>query len=156
MFKPTGRVGCAGVVGSAVFSTGDTHCTVTVMCSGNGEDIIQLDLARSVCEYLVNNAGQLTEGPVCELVANCVYENSKKCRLLARDDLGNQILYVGLVGYIEWTEKIRKSRLVFYFHTTPTMVFGYRSRVDRRTRERCRFSKIKPNRLDARGEFYIG
>ena len=155
MLKPSGRVGCAGIVGAGAFSTGNSRCTVTVMCSGNGEDIIQMDLARSVGEYLVDNVDKVTESPVCELVANHVYEQSKKCDLLAVDDSGNHVLYVGVVGYMEWVEETRKSRLFFYFHTTPTMVFGVRSRVDRRTYERCLFSRVRANRRDARGEFAL-
>ncbi|GMF07440.1 unnamed protein product [Ambrosiozyma monospora] len=62
LLKDHGRVGCSGVIGSGLFththqkpdgndnSNGDQNqnntVQISVMCSGNGEDIIQMNLAR--------------------------------------------------------------------------------------------------------------
>ncbi|QPG73555.1 hypothetical protein FOA43_000867 [Brettanomyces nanus] len=136
LFKEPGRIGCAGVVGAGIYTATVADCTACIMCSGNGEDIVQMQLARSVCEYVLAKheeySRQQQEQPLlCQLVARYVKHESHKYKLRALDEKYHETLYVGLVGYLEMTEEESSSsrrKLIFYYHTTHTMLFAYKNR----------------------------
>ncbi|VEU21622.1 DEKNAAC102649 [Brettanomyces naardenensis] len=155
LFKEPGRIGCAGVVGSAIYSatsSTDQEITVTVMCSGNGEDIIQMGLAKSVCEHLIGHYREDSSLLACEMVADHVLNISPHFKLRALDDDYKELVYVGLVGYVELNERGKLRKLIFYYHTTQTMVFGY---MTSGSQYEYRFSELRKGKREQMGEFLV-
>ncbi|KAG7699231.1 hypothetical protein KL949_004380 [Ogataea haglerorum] len=146
LFKKPGRIGCSGVVGAGCYTAQKDGALVNVLCSGNGEDIIQMDLARSVCRHILANChcGRL----VCDLAAEAVYDAAQEVDLRALDDHFNPRLYVGVVGYFESPDQFRT---VFYFHTTETFVFGYATGL---SSEFC-FSTRPKLQAATKGQMYV-
>ncbi|OBA16259.1 uncharacterized protein OGAPODRAFT_16028 [Ogataea polymorpha] len=146
LFKKPGRIGCSGVVGAGCYTAQKDGALVNVLCSGNGEDIIQMDLARSVCRHVLANChhGRL----VCDLAAEAVYNAAQEVDLRALDDNFNPRLYVGVVGYFESPDQFRT---VFYFHTTETFVFGYATGL---SNEFC-FSRRPKLQAATKGQMYV-
>ncbi|GMG30350.1 unnamed protein product [Ambrosiozyma monospora] len=146
LLKDHGRVGCSGVIGSGLFTytyqKGDDHSNgnqndtiqISVMCSGNGEDIIQMNLAREVCNNIIEThystsssstetSSSLSHKPISQTVSEFIISKlSKNVSLRALDSQFNEKLYVGVIGYVFDSEL--KERLVFYFHSTETFAFG--------------------------------
>ncbi|KAG7886755.1 hypothetical protein KL938_000408 [Ogataea parapolymorpha] len=146
LFKKPGRIGCSGIVGAGCYTAQKNGALVNVLCSGNGEDIIQMDLARSVCRHILANChhGRL----VCDLAAEAVYDAAQEVDLRALDDNFNPRLYVGVVGYFESPDQFRT---VFYFHTTETFVFGYATGL---SNEFC-FSRRPKLQAATKGQMYV-
>jgi len=116
LFKPVGRIGPAGIIGSAIYSDFNDCYRVSIMCTGSGEDIISMDLARSVCNYLLAN---MTEDAFAsELMSNHIEKCASKYYL--RSEYG---LYVGVVGWI--LDAHSRDLRVIYAHSTESLVFAY-------------------------------
>ncbi|ANZ77725.1 BA75_05186T0 [Komagataella pastoris] len=116
LFKPVGRIGPAGIIGSAIYSDYNDCYRVSIMCTGSGEDIISMDLARSVCNCLLAN---MTEHAFAsELMSNHIEKCASKCHL--RSEYG---LYVGVVGWM--LDAHSRELRVIYAHSTESLVFAY-------------------------------
>lgn len=123
LFKDPGRIGCSGVPGASCYTTSTLDLTAAVLCSGNGEDIIQMDLARAIAEHLTTTRSKEL---VCKRVASHVHKLAKAHHLQAVNDQYAPELYVGVLGYLADIREHR--RYVFYFHTTESFAFAYKHR----------------------------
>ncbi|KAH3661273.1 hypothetical protein OGAPHI_006680 [Ogataea philodendri] len=146
LFKRPGRIGCSGVVGAGCYTAQQEGFLANVLCSGNGEDIIQMDLARTVCRHLLSNrhSGRMT----CDLVAEAAYTAAEEVELRALDENYKPRLYVGVCGYFEAPDNLK---CVFYFHTTETFVFGYSTSL----KSEFLFSKLPKAQTATKGQMYV-
>ncbi|GME89129.1 unnamed protein product [[Candida] boidinii] len=172
LFKDSGRIGCAGVIGSGIYSNiSSDGIKITVMCSGNGEDIIQMGLSRNIYEYLILHKdefiNQTTDKLTCDLISEKCFEMSSKVYLRGGVDVThNTNLYIGVICYIEYTyvddddEEVekrqnslesRKVKLLSYFHTTENFVFGFKYHG----KTEFKFSSLANGKKSNRGEIYI-
>lgn len=104
-FKLPGRIGCAGILGCAIESVSNETRRITCMCSGNGEQIIQLTLAKSLCQRALDYGG---EDLAQELIA------WMKSRLIDP--------YIGVI--LTFEDNQEGNRLL-YFHSTESFFFGF-------------------------------
>lgn len=146
LLKEKGRIGCAGVVGAGIYTARMGGAVASVMCTGNGEDIIQMDLARAVCNYVVEHRGVES---VSALVRDYVKRRATSFQLRAMDTSGVRELYIGLVGYAR--ESAEAHGVVFYYHSTETLVFGYREGA----RHREVFSALRGGQTESCGEYMV-
>ncbi|ODV97244.1 hypothetical protein PACTADRAFT_1816 [Pachysolen tannophilus NRRL Y-2460] len=114
-FKPKGRIGCAAIVGSSNYNLIQNGYSISIMCSGNGEDIISMDLARFLCYYIVEKIESSTLS-VSQLCKEGIIKHSKKTILKANN------LYIGCCGYI----KINDRYVIFIVHSTESFIVGYK------------------------------
>lgn len=104
-FKLPGRIGCAGILGCAIESLSNETRRITCMCSGNGEQIIQLTLARSLCQRALDFGGD----DLAEELIGWV-----KSRLIDP--------YIGVILTVEDTQE---GNWLLYFHSTESFYFGF-------------------------------
>ncbi|ODV85093.1 hypothetical protein CANARDRAFT_171095 [[Candida] arabinofermentans NRRL YB-2248] len=149
MFKTPGRISCAGIVGAGNYSTisDDGSYCVNVMCSGNGEDIIQMDLSRYLCHYLVENYDKYEDKMVCDIIEDGILKVSKAFELRSIDNHFEPVLYVGVVGVLEHLK--RGWKIVFHWHSTESFVFGYWTAT---SGKRFVFSRLKRGTRYQKGE----
>lgn len=106
LFKLPGRIGCAGVLGAGIaFSDQGAGVKIGCMCSGNGEQIIQYNLAQ----VLVDNIGSFSDDNYGECIEK-----------LLRGFSGH--LYVGFIVVIQKQSSVQ----LLYGHTTESFHFGFR------------------------------
>ncbi|OUM56033.1 hypothetical protein BVG19_g5690 [[Candida] boidinii] len=173
LFKDSGRIGCAGVIGSGIYSDiYNDAIKVTVMCSGNGEDIIQMGLSRNIYEYLILHKDEFiiqSDKLTCDLISEVCFESSRKVYLRGGvDEFHGTNLYVGVICYIEYTYldddaeeeedehqestlEPRTVKLLSYFHTTENFVFGFKYRG----KTEFKFSNLVNGKKSNRGEIYL-
>lgn len=104
-FKLPGRIGCAGALGCAIETVSNDSKRITCMCSGNGEQILKLTLARTLCYRAIEYDGEELAQDLITLVK-----------------LGQDDLYIGVIMTIE--DKEEGNRLI-YFHSTESFYFGF-------------------------------
>ncbi|KAI5953046.1 hypothetical protein KGF57_004038 [Candida theae] len=105
-FKLPGRIGCAGIVGAAIYYEKIGDLEISCMCSGNGEQIIKYSLAQ----LIVTNVHLMDEGK---------YGPQLEKLLIGKD----KDLYCGFVIVLKKSD----GRIhLLYGHTTETFYFGTR------------------------------
>ncbi|KAK6462673.1 nucleophile aminohydrolase [Scheffersomyces coipomensis] len=125
-FKLPGRIGCAGIIGCAIDSTTINDIEISCMCSGNGEDIIMMNLAH----YLVNNimdCNQDEEG-YGSFVINLIQTHGQRFQSHAINDDNESIIYVGVILFIN--HKHTDEKRLIYCHSTPSFYFGFTHNED--------------------------
>lgn len=141
MFKQPGRLGCAAVVGAGVFSKRNERYIVTMMCSGNGEDIIAMDLARSCCTHILNSLGDELDPQVCyDSLGNAVEESARDILLKAKITSSQTGLYVGCYGLV--LNRKSGETTVVYAHSTETFVFRYETSDKEGRKGKTIFSRL--------------
>lgn len=114
-FKFPGRIGCAGVPGAAAAVGFKNEWTVSCLCSGNGDDIVQMNLAANLVRRF--------EDPetFAALLVAYIEAAAEGLPLQARDCAGKPVIYVGvLCALISDVESI-----LVYAHSTESFYFGY-------------------------------
>lgn len=104
-FKLPGRIGCAGVIGCAIDNFENDDISISCMCSGNGEDIIRMSLAKRVTKFFEHYDG---DEYVEDLVSLFKKENA----------------YIGIIVIIRFS-KSGQGRLI-YCHSTESFYFGFK------------------------------
>lgn len=116
-FKLPGRVGCAGIVGAATAVRFIGLWCISCLCSGNGDDIVQMNLAATIADRF--------EDPDTFgfLLVSYIKEAAISLPLQAQDSHGNNIIYVGVLCVLR-NISTGETRLV-YSHSTESFYFGY-------------------------------
>ncbi|CDK28979.1 unnamed protein product [Kuraishia capsulata CBS 1993] len=122
--KYPGRLGCASIVGASIFACSNDDVRVSVMCSGNGEDIIQADLARYCCRYILDHSR--SDKMVCVLLEEAISGAFEKVQLTAVNGERSPIVYAGAVGFLQRLTDAAPTS-VFYAYTTESFVFAFSS-----------------------------
>lgn len=116
-FKLPGRIGCAGIVGAATAVRFFGLWCISCLCSGNGDDIIQMNLAATI-------AGRFEDPDTFGfLLVSYIKEAAISLPLQAQDSCGNNIIYVGVLCVLR-NISTGETRLV-YSHSTESFYFGY-------------------------------
>lgn len=119
-FKLPGRIGCAGMVGAASAVRFVGLWTISCLCSGNGDDIVQMNLAATI-------AGRFEDADTFGfLLVSYIQEAAEPLPLQAQDSHGNRIIYVGVLCVLR-NNCTGETRLV-YCHSTESFYFGYRDK----------------------------
>lgn len=120
MFKPPGRIGPAAIIGAAHYIYSYESVRVLLLASGNGEDILTMDLCRFCCIYI---ATRLESWPssYTELLHELIALLALQVNLKAVDSDLEPILYVGVFGLIQLLDK----QIVVMYHSTESMVASY-------------------------------
>jgi len=123
-FKVPGRIGCAGEIGGAIDYRVQNGIEISCVCSGNGEDILQMKLAG----FVVNNFGHDLEYYGQHLV-DMIQQHAAKFNLLAKGKFDDEaVLYVGVIVIVNDTQSDIK-RLI-YCHSTESFYFGFRNSLE--------------------------
>lgn len=116
-FKLPNRIGCAALIGSGcdLILRNDNDTYISIMCTGNGEQICQLKLAS----YIINNITVDDETSYASQVETLIHQ---------LEILYNIQSYFGLVLCV--TEKLYTT--IVYLHTTETFYWGfkYKDKID--------------------------
>lgn len=116
-FKLPGRIGCAGIVGAAAAVRFFGLWCISCLCSGNGDDIVQMNLAATI-------AGRFKDPDTFGfLLVSYIEEAAFSLPLQAQDSHGNSIIYVGVLCVLH-NISTGETRLV-YSHSTESFYFGY-------------------------------
>lgn len=140
-FKLPGRSGCAAIPGAATAVRFCGPWTISCLCSGNGDDIVQMNLAAKVVQSFDDiDTFSMSLVPTIEHAGSQVL-------LQAQDMHGKSILYVGVLGLICNSET--KEAAIVYAHSTETFYFGFRGKKTRTV-----LSRSKPG-VFVQGEYKI-
>lgn len=123
-FKVPGRIGCAGEIGSSIdFYRNTLNCLeISCLCSGNGEDIMQMKLSH----YIVNNFDINQNHNWGENLVNLIQNHLAGFDLFGKSKFNDDsILYVGVIVIIN-NIKDNWKRLI-YCHSTESFYFGFRT-----------------------------
>lgn len=148
-FKFPGRIGCAGILGAAIAHCKRNGISVSCMCSGNGEDIIIMNLANRIAEQMVTS----TNVEYCETLTDIIVRSSMDMPLTAVDSDNKPIIYVGALCVIHNLETDKKH--LAYSHSTESFYFGFKSQTCAPEIVLSRLDSTKVGRVFARGEFKI-
>lgn len=150
--KLPGRIGCAALIGSSIDFRIDENYEISCMCSGNGEDIIQMQLANFIVNKITTDSyPELSYG---EILVNIIKSKSHEFVLESKNEIGEPILYLGVILVIKEI-KNNKSFLV-YFHSTKSFFFGYKNSNNKKNVFLSKLnSKKKSNNIFAFGEICI-
>lgn len=121
-FKLPGRIGCAGVIGSAIGFARAKDVEISCMCSGNGEDIMKMELAN----FLVNSVYEESEDESRDygnFVVDKIKHHSQHFQLSSINNDGKRIIYVGVIIVVNYIKSGR--RRIIYCHSTESFYFGY-------------------------------
>lgn len=141
MFKKPGRIGCAAIVGAGLFSKRNENYIVTMMCSGNGEDIISMDLARSCCTRIISSLKDELDPHVCYTsLGKAIEESAEEVLLKARISHSETGLYVGCCGLV--SNRKNGETIVVYAHSTETFVFRYETIDNDKRKGKTIFSRL--------------
>lgn len=139
LLKPDGRIGCAAVYGSGsyimssdslpFFEASDTVFVISLLASGNGEDIIAMDLCRFCCLYLLTALQMPGSFLESELLVKAITRALANVSLQATHHTNYQqtLLYVGVVGTVKEIDSSTGAALsttLIYAHSTETFVFA--------------------------------
>ena len=148
-FKFPGRIGCAGVLGSAIGHRTKNEISVSCMCSGNGEDIIMMNAASRIADHVVNNSSM----DYCDALVDIIQQVSIDLPLTAVDKYNNTIIYMGAICVIH--DLNRGAKRLVYCHSTESFYFGFRSHNNKPELVLSRLDSDKVGQVFARGEFKI-
>lgn len=122
-----GRMSCAGVFGAGIGVGRAGNMEVYCLCSGNGDDIIKMNLGAHISDRLSCELLESLEWPdLGTRMVEMVRERGESVHLNAVDQNLNHILYVGVIAVVR---KGDQRRLVFC-HSTETFYFGFRRQND--------------------------
>lgn len=148
-FKIPGRISCAGEIGSSIDFKYNSNYEISCMCSGNGEDIIQMNLARYIVDNF--NTDDLAWG---ESLTNLIKNYSKQFRLFARNNDNEPILYIGVILCIHDTQSGKVG--IIYCHSTESFYFGFKSGSGESNTVLSRLDNpLKAGEVFAYGEFNV-
>jgi taspase (threonine aspartase 1) len=120
-FKVPGRIGCAGEIGGAVDYRRQNEMEISCVCSGNGEDILQMKLARFVVEHFDPDVEQYGQHLV-----EMIQQHGTKFNLLAKGKFDDKaIVYVGVIVIVN--DRQRGIKRLIYCHSTESFYFGFRA-----------------------------
>lgn len=105
-FKLPGRIGCAGIIGAAIYYEKIDDTEISCMCSGNGEQIIQ----HSLAQLIVTNVHRMDEGEYGTQLEKLLLSKSKD-------------IYCGFIAVLRRSNGVTH---LLYGHTTETFYFGTR------------------------------
>ncbi|ODV62603.1 N-terminal nucleophile aminohydrolase [Ascoidea rubescens DSM 1968] len=196
-FKSDQRIGCAGLIGPSLFNLTslelplyeilsssrkkEFYYEISTMCSGNGEDIIEMDLARFASTYILENllvSNDEDDLDLSKLLQDSIVKASKRIHLKSfnyqnkntnADKNANanansntnqdKIIYVGVISYIrKFSLKSKKIvwNTILYCHSTESFIFGYKYNSNK---TQFMFSSLlDPKRIGvsfSRGEFIL-
>lgn len=123
-FKLRGRIGCAAVLGSAIAHRISGGYSLTCMCSGNGEDIMAMQLARAIVGGLSHELARPHDVDMPQTMQTVIQAESSAIVATATDTSGAPMVYVGTVCAAHHLESDRV--IVAYCHTTESFFFGFR------------------------------
>ncbi|CUM65939.1 uncharacterized protein PRCAT00003592001 [Priceomyces carsonii] len=149
-FKLPGRIGCAAIVGAAIDFIRREGYEIWCMCSGNGEDIIQMQLAH----YIVGSLNLKDPYDFCQNVVSLICERSKFFCMNGINNDGEPIVYVGVVVVIKCLADDQCH--IVYCHSTQSFYFGFKLHDQE---EELIISRLKQSskagKTFARGEFKV-
>lgn len=148
-FKVPGRISCAGVLGAGVAYTCYGLNQVTVMCTGNGEDIMRMNLAGYLSETLAKELSSdeipnSLRGALGDTLIHAILKRSANVPLSAVDANYLPTIYVGAIAII-FTPNFK--RLVFC-HSTESFYFGFKLKGD--------VEIVKSRKKSSNGKFIHG
>lgn len=118
-----GRMSCAGVFGAGSGFGRAGTVEVFCLCSGNGDDIIKMNLSAHISDKLSCELLESLDWPdLGTRMVEMVRERGRNVQLNAVDQSLNHILYVGVIAVVK---KGDQRRLVFC-HSTESFYFGFR------------------------------
>lgn len=123
LFKMPGRVSCAGVYGSGLSYAIEGNTEVICMCSGNGDDIIKMNLAAHLADRMAQLGSSEAYPDYSAALAHYMLERGKQTSLSARDSQMRPTVYGGAIAVIK---RDGSSRLA-YAHSTESFYFGFLS-----------------------------
>ncbi|CAH2354977.1 hypothetical protein CLIB1423_20S01244 [[Candida] railenensis] len=122
-FKVPGRIGCAAVLGASIAQRSvvlsDSSYTISCMCSGNGEDIMLMNLARYIIDSLsckIESSDDLSQDMV-----DAIEQEGRNVPLHSN----SKTIYIGSICSILNIQSQRTT--ILYCHSTESFFFGFRS-----------------------------
>lgn len=119
-FKLPGRIGCAGVIGAAIYRLERNNKEVYCLCSGNGEDILAMQLASMVCHSLLE-----AEDDYNDAMVNSIMQRKSDLSLYSPDSSEFCVPYVGVVCLVR--DISLEETTLLYCHSTESFYFGFKS-----------------------------
>lgn len=144
-FKISGRVGCSGIVGAGLDHVRDTGVEISCLCSGNGEDIINTQLAAFVSASMIQSMREGTDIDHPRSLETFIRNRAIQASPLASQGL----IYVGVIMLLNFEDG---SSYLTYCHSTESFMFGY---SDRSQRKRVVVSHLE-NPTEAGTQFACG
>ncbi|OBA19204.1 N-terminal nucleophile aminohydrolase [Metschnikowia bicuspidata var. bicuspidata NRRL YB-4993] len=124
-YRLPGRVSCAGTLGSGIGYSRYKDVEVSCMCSGNGDDIIAMNLAGYLSENMAGTLGDSNEWPeLGPLLESHILRKSQLVVKTAVNASVEEITYIGVVMVVRSPDA---TRLVFC-HSTESLYFAFRLR----------------------------
>ncbi|KAK6455042.1 nucleophile aminohydrolase [Scheffersomyces xylosifermentans] len=124
-FKIPGRIGCAGVIGAAIDFQRSEFYEISCMCSGNGEDIISMQLASYVCSRIIRKAEQ-EQGDIdfAKYLEELVQQRRSLFELSSTNQEEEASIYVGVIVTIN---DLQQNRITLaYCHSTECLYWGFK------------------------------
>lgn len=122
-YRVPGRASCAGILGSGIGYSCHENIEVSCMCSGNGDDIITMNLASYLTESIAQTLSETDEWPqLGPLLETRIMRKSQQVVKTAVGEQRQEITYVGVILIVRCPTT---TRLVFC-HSTESFYFGFR------------------------------
>lgn len=123
-YKLPGRISCAGVPGSGIAYGEYEGIEVCCMCSGNGDDIIQMNLASYICDSIAEMLAKSTAWPdLGTYLVERVTRRGKRHVCPGNSARNQPLLYLGVILVVRSANGVR----LVYCHSTETFFFGFES-----------------------------
>lgn len=120
-FKLPGRIGCAAVIGAAIYRLERNNKEVYCLCSGNGEDILTMQLASMVCHSLLE-----AEDDYPNAMVNSIMQRKSDLSLYSLEPSELCVPYVGLICLVR--DIPLEETTLSYCHSTESFYFGFKSK----------------------------
>lgn len=123
-FKIPGRISCAGIFGAGLAFSSQNNVQVVTMCTGNGDDILRLNLASFLSDTIAANLKALEEKSesIGEFLVSSITRRSSMFELSAVDSSGSLTIYLGAVVVVITPKK----KVIVYCHSTESFYFAFR------------------------------
>lgn len=122
-FKVPGRIGCAAVLGASIAQRSvvlpGSLYFISCMCSGNGEDIMLMNLARSIIDSLSSKIE--TSEDLLQDMVDAIEEEGRNVPL----HNSSKTIYIGSICSILNLESQKTT--ILYCHSTESFFFGFKS-----------------------------
>ncbi|CCE85527.1 Piso0_005130 [Millerozyma farinosa CBS 7064] len=119
-FKLPGRIGCAGVIGAALYRLERNNKEVYCLCSGNGEDILTMQLASTVSRSLLE-----AEDDYSDVMVNSIMQRKSDLPSYSPESSEFCVPYVGVVCLVR--DLSLEETTLLYCHSTESFYFGFKS-----------------------------
>ncbi|CCE86629.1 Piso0_005130 [Millerozyma farinosa CBS 7064] len=146
-FKLPGRIGCAGVIGAAIYRLERNNKEVYCLCSGNGEDILTMQLASMVCHSLLE-----AEDDYSDTIVNTIMQRKKDLSLNSPGSSEFCVPYVGVLCLIR--DISLEETTLLYCHSTESFYFGFKSQRGKEV-VRSTHDPKKVGKTFVRGEYRL-